>query len=72
MLQIYDTKTNQLLENRSNEVEPLFVLRGLRGFHPLRLELFSANDRGASEKVLITDVAVNKPEKHTDNCKQNY
>ena len=55
------------MSNRSNEAEPKFVLRELRGFHPLQLELYAANERGSSDKVVITDVAVNRPEKHTDN-----
>lgn len=64
--QIYDTKTRRLRYNESNPRAPHFVLRNLRGLHPLQLELYSGNRRGISEKVIITDVKVNKPEKHTD------
>ena len=49
----------------------MFVLKGLRGgAQPLQLELYSVNERGQSDRIIITDVAVNRPEKHTDSC--NY
>ena len=63
---MYDTKTRRLRHNQTNPDGPYFLLRGLRGFHPMELQLYAANRRGKSKRVVITGVTVNRPEKHTD------
>ena len=44
---------------------PQFDLAHVRHGHPLQLEIYSVNERGASEKTKLPNVEVNPPAKHT-------
>jgi len=62
--QIFDSKSKKLRLNLTSSTRPEFNLANFHTDHTLQLEIYSWNQVGQSEKIVIGNVKVNASAKH--------